>query len=136
MLLKLQCFSDSFLTIDEHCFSHILGYSWVVGSSAKKLISQMGLSEFRISKAKPGPKQYKPGDSGGLYLLIKPNGSKLWQQKIWLGGKDKILSQGKYPGVGLAKAREKRDKVRELFENGTDPARPPIGGGLTTWSAV
>ncbi len=82
----------------------------------------MGLSEFTIKNAKPGEKPYKLGDSDGLYLLVKPNGSKLWQQKFRYGGRDKTLSHGKYPSVGLAKAREKRDKARKLLENGTDPA--------------
>ena len=38
----------------------------------------MALSEFTISKAKPQEKAYKLADGGGLFLLVKTNGSKLW----------------------------------------------------------
>ena len=82
----------------------------------------MGLSEFKISKAKPLDKPYKLSDSGGLFLLVTPNGSKRWQQKYRFGGKEKSLSHGKYPDVGLAKARKKRDEARTLLADGTDPA--------------
>lgn len=36
----------------------------------------MPLTEIAIRKAKPDAKPYKMGDGGGLFLLIKPNGSK------------------------------------------------------------
>ncbi|MCP5038444.1 MAG: DUF4102 domain-containing protein, partial [Rhodobacteraceae bacterium] len=60
----------------------------------------MALSEFRISKAKPQEKAYKLADGGGLFLLIKPNGSKLWRQKYRHLGKERLLSHGNYPDVG------------------------------------
>lgn len=82
----------------------------------------MGLSDLQIKKAKSSEKPYKLGDSGGLYLLVKPNGSKLWQQKFQYGGRSKTLSHGMYPDVGLADARAKRDKARKLIDGGTDPA--------------
>ncbi len=82
----------------------------------------MGLSEFSISKAKPAEKPYKLSDSGGLYLFVKPNGSRLWQQQYSFLGRKKTLSHGKYPEVGLAMARDKRDKARAMLAEGKDPA--------------
>ncbi|WP_120633318.1 Arm DNA-binding domain-containing protein [Ruegeria sp. EL01] len=41
----------------------------------------MALSDLKIRKAQPKPKPYKLADAGGLFVLVKPNGSKLWQQK-------------------------------------------------------
>ena len=81
-----------------------------------------GLSEFKISKAKKRPKPYKLSDGGGLFLLVKPNGSKLWQQKYRFADKERLLSRGPYPDVSLAKARRKRDEARELIAEGKDPA--------------
>ncbi|MCP4999289.1 MAG: integrase arm-type DNA-binding domain-containing protein, partial [Hyphomicrobiales bacterium] len=82
----------------------------------------MQLSEFKIRKAKSREKAYKLSDGGGLFLLVKPNGSKLWRQKYYFQNKERLLSHGQYPAVSLAKARRKRDQTRELLAEGTDPA--------------
>lgn len=47
----------------------------------------MPLTDTAIRNAKPLDKPYKLSDAQGLYLLIKPNGSKLWQLKYRFGGK-------------------------------------------------
>ncbi|MGR3662803.1 MAG: tyrosine-type recombinase/integrase [Paracoccaceae bacterium] len=82
----------------------------------------MPLSEFKISKAKKRDKAYKLFDGGGLFLLVKPNGSKLWQQKFRHLGKERLLSHGQYPDVTLAQARAKRNEARSLVAEGGDPS--------------
>ena len=82
----------------------------------------MALSEFTISKAKPQEKAYKLADGGGLFLLVKTNGSKLWRQKYRYLGKERLLAHGSYPEVTLANARRKRDEARAQLADGTDPA--------------
>jgi hypothetical protein len=67
----------------------------------------MPLSDLKIKKAKPREKPYKLADGGGLYLLVKPNGSKLWRQKYRYHGKERILAHGQYPDVSLSQARKK-----------------------------
>ena len=37
------------------------------------------LNNTQIEKAKPKEKEYTLSDGKGLYLLIKPNGAKLWR---------------------------------------------------------
>ena len=81
----------------------------------------MALSEFRISKAKPQEKPYKLADGGGLFLLVKPNGSKLWRQKYRHLGKERLLSHGNFPEVTLAQARQKREEARAMLSDGQDP---------------
>lgn len=49
----------------------------------------------------------------GLFLLIKPNGAKLWRVKYWFAGKDQLLGLGSYPEISLKQAREGRQKIRE-----------------------
>ena len=38
-----------------------------------------GLKELEVCYAAKRAKDYKPADGGGLYLLIRPHGSKLWR---------------------------------------------------------
>lgn len=81
----------------------------------------MKLKEVAIRSAKPGPKPYKLSDGGGLFLLINPNGSKLWRLKYRAAGKEKLLAVGAYPDVPLANARDSREKARRLLAAGGDP---------------
>ena len=60
----------------------------------------MGKLTFQqINHAKPREKQYKMADGRGLYLLVKPNASKLWQGKYRFGGKEKTHSMGIFPEI-------------------------------------
>lgn len=82
----------------------------------------MALSARQIQTAKPKDKDYKLSDERGLYLLIKPNGSRYWRMKYRFAGKEKKLSIGVYPDISLADARAKRDDARKLLAEGNDPA--------------
>ncbi|EEP9804366.1 tyrosine-type recombinase/integrase, partial [Salmonella enterica subsp. houtenae] len=75
-----------------------------------------------IRKTKPTEKPFKLADSSGLYLLIKPNGSKLWYMKFRIDGKEKKLAFGPYPDVSLFKARQLRDAARAKVREGVDPS--------------
>lgn len=61
----------------------------------------MPLTNTTIRNAKLIDKPYKLSDAQGLYLLIKPNGSKIWQLKYRFGGKENKLAFGGYPAVTL-----------------------------------
>lgn len=56
----------------------------------------MALTDTAIRKIKPTEKSFKITDSSGLYLLIKPNGSKLWYMKYSIDEKEKKLAFGPY----------------------------------------
>jgi integrase len=81
----------------------------------------MPLTDVKARNAKPGEKQVKLSDSGGMYLLVTPNGGKCWRLKYRFGGKEKVLALGTYPEVSLADAREKRDTARKQLAAGIDP---------------
>lgn len=83
----------------------------------------MPLTEIQAKASKPRERAYKLSDSEGLFLLIQPNGSKLWRMKYRYGGKEKLLSFGSYPRVGIAAAREKRAAAKAILSSGKDPAR-------------
>lgn len=81
----------------------------------------MPLTDIKVKTAKPMDKAYKLTDGGGMYLLVKPNGSKYWRLKYRFVGKEKMLSIGVYPDVSLADARQKRDEARKVLAAGGDP---------------
>lgn len=80
------------------------------------------LTDAAIRKAKPREKSYRMHDTGGLYLEVFPNGSKLWRWKYRYEGKENRLAFGKYPAVGLKDARETRDDARKLLRTGVNPS--------------
>lgn len=82
----------------------------------------MPLTNTKARNAKPKEKQYKLFDTNGLFLLVTPAGGKWWRFKYRLDGKEKLLSLGTYPEVGLALARERRDKARKQVANEIDPS--------------
>jgi hypothetical protein len=104
-------------------------------------IPPMPLTHFDIQNAKSAAKPYKLADSGGLFLLIQPNGSRLWRLKYRHHGVERSLSFGPYPTVSLAEARSKRDEAKKLMSEGVD-CRPSRRGvdrngpeGSAAWEA-
>ena len=82
----------------------------------------MKLNNQACKTAKPKDKQYKMFDGEGLFLLVKPNGSKLWQFKYRIFGKEKLISFGSYTLTSLAEAREERAKAKKLLQQNIDPS--------------
>ena len=70
------------------------------------------LTDKAVRNLKPEPKPYKKADSGGLYVLVMPNGSKLWRQAYRFAGKQLTLAHGSYPEVSLADARLRREEAK------------------------
>lgn len=83
----------------------------------------MSLTDTKIRNAKPQDKQYKIFDRDGLFMIIAPSGGKWWRFKYRFGGKEKLLSLGTYPEIGLANARSLRDRGREQVAAGIDPGQ-------------
>jgi integrase len=82
----------------------------------------MSLTEVAIRAAKPQLKPYKLYDEKGLFLLVKPNGARLWRFKYAHAGLEKLISLGAYPEVPLKRARTKRDEARKLVADTVDPS--------------
>ncbi len=81
------------------------------------------LSAVTIRKAKPAAKPVKLFDERGLYLLVTPQGGKLWRLKYRFDRKEKLLALGVFPSVSLAEARNRREAARGLLAAGVDPSR-------------
>jgi hypothetical protein len=78
----------------------------------------MPLTDTAIRKAKSKEKPFKISDSGGLYLLVQPSGSKWWRYKYRFAGKEKLLALGSYPETSLAEARERHLQARKTLAAG------------------
>jgi hypothetical protein len=97
----------------------------------------MALKELEARYATKRPRDYKLADGGGLYLLVRPNGSKLWRLKYRFGGKEKLLALGRYPDVSLAEARLRRAEAKIALSRGTDPgAKEAPASGMTFEAAA
>jgi len=79
------------------------------------------LTDTEIRRSKPSEAPYKLSDSHGLYLLVKPNGSRLWRWKYRVDGKEKLMALGTYPELSLTDARERHASGRKQLANGIDP---------------
>ncbi len=60
-------------------------------------------------------------DGNGLYLLVKPNGSRSWVQRIVIRGKRREMGLGSASLVTLAEAREAALQNRRIARAGGDP---------------
>ncbi|RYD85930.1 MAG: DUF4102 domain-containing protein [Verrucomicrobiaceae bacterium] len=81
------------------------------------------LTDAKLRAFKPASRSYKASDGEGLFVLIKPTGSKLWRLSYRFHGKQKTLALGAYPQVSLLEARKRRLIAREQLGNGEDPAQ-------------
>jgi integrase len=80
------------------------------------------LTDTQIRNAKPKEKPYKLTDSNGLYLEVRPNGSKLWRYRYRIGGKENLFAVGDYPAMSLTEARGERESARKLVKQGIHPS--------------
>ncbi|HCP9283298.1 TPA: integrase domain-containing protein [Escherichia coli] len=81
------------------------------------------LTTTQIKAARPGEKELTLHDGGGLYLLIKPSGAKIWRFSYYrpVDKKRALMSLGSLDEIPLAEARRLRNEYRSLIASGTDP---------------
>jgi integrase len=82
----------------------------------------MALTDTFVKNVKHtgSPAGDKHTDGQAMYLLVNAGG-KYWRMNYRFAEKRKTLALGVYPAVSLAKARQRRDKARELLADGIDP---------------
>lgn len=79
------------------------------------------LTDAAVRNTKAKDKPYKLADGGGMFLLVQPNGSKLWRYKFRLNGAEGLDALGAYPEVNLAGARDSHREARALVDKGINP---------------
>jgi hypothetical protein len=80
------------------------------------------LTDIALRALKPESAPYKRADGGGLSILVQTDGKKFWRFRYRHGGKQKMLSGGRYPKVGLKAARSWRDACKAQLALGRDPS--------------
>lgn len=83
----------------------------------------MSLTNAKIRTLKPSDKPFKVSDSHGLYLLVKPGGSRHWYLKYRINGKESRIALGAYPAVSLSDARQQREGVRKMLALNINPVQ-------------
>jgi len=79
------------------------------------------LTDAFLRKLKSSGKDQKISDGGGLYIHVSRTGDKFWRMAYRFDGKQKTLSFGSYPAVGLKAARQRREEAKEQLAAGIDP---------------
>lgn len=77
----------------------------------------MSLNARKVDTAGPG----RHGDGRGLFLYVKPSGSRSWVLRYQIRGRRRDLGLGSYPDVSLAMARDRAAEARRLIAEGEDP---------------
>ncbi|MFJ5483588.1 tyrosine-type recombinase/integrase [Pectobacterium actinidiae] len=81
----------------------------------------MALSDMAVRQARATGKAYTLGDIDGLSLAVTDLGGRSWHFRYCWAGKQKRMSLGTYPEVGLREARALRDQARALLAKGINP---------------
>jgi integrase len=81
----------------------------------------VSLSDLNIRRAKAAGKTYHIPDADGLALAVSAVGGKAWHLRYYWLGKQKRISLGNYPEIGLREARALRDAARALLAKGVNP---------------
>jgi integrase len=85
-------------------------------------MSGKALTHKDIEHAKPVDKPFRLWAGGGLYVEVRPNGSKLWRVKYRFKGKEKLVALGEFPALTLKQAADAAGAQKKILRGGTDPS--------------
>jgi integrase len=80
------------------------------------------LTKARIKAAEPRQKPYKLYRGKWLFILVMPDDRRWWRFRYRYLGREKTLSLGEFPEVGIEEAEDQRDDFRKLLRAGIDPS--------------
>jgi len=83
------------------------------------------LTDAQVRNAKPAAKPYKLSDAAGLYLFVRPTGSKQWRFDYKFNDRRKTLTIGTYPYTSLQEARQSLHEAKKALSKSIDPAMKP-----------
>lgn len=88
-------------------------YTHVLQSTHDQYPNQypMSLTDRAVRNLRATDKEVLLSDGDGLYIRVRPTGSKTWVRRSQIGGKSKKLTLGEYPAMGLAEARARCSTV-------------------------
>src|SRR3546814_20904456 len=74
------------------------------------------LTSLKVKNARPGTY----GDGKGLYLRVKPSGSRSWILRVQHQGRRQDIGLGSVDDVSLAEARDSASRLRRIARLGND----------------
>ena len=83
----------------------------------------MALTDLAVKKLSKKVARYEVQDFGRLWLRVSPSGLKSWVFRYFHQGRDRRVTLGQWPGVGLGKAREKAAEALQQLQGGMDPGQ-------------
>lgn len=89
----------------------------------------MKLTELKIKSLKPKATRYLISDGGGLSIAVMPTGEKYWYYRTWENGKERKVSLGRYPDIGLKEARE----LKYSYKDKNKAAPVPLSHVAQEW---
>ena len=112
----------------------------VRGINPETTTAPMPLTDTKCRSAKPTKQPYKLTDGKGLYLEVRPSGTKLWRYRYRIGHKENLFALGEYASAParespahakaradgrrftLEEARQERARARALVKQGLHPS--------------
>ena len=79
--------------------------------------------DTQIKALKPTDKRYKRTIGHGLYIAVGVSGAKTFRADFTLYGKRLTITYGRYPDIGLSKARELHQEAQSKIRQGIDPRK-------------
>ncbi len=83
-------------------------------------IGQLTVKQVENARS-DGSKDLWISDGGGLYLHVRPSGTKAWRMRYMIRGKSRVVDLGSAELKSLADARSAARSYRELLDRGVDP---------------
>ncbi len=90
-----------------------------VNGAGKRINVSLNIND--VKNAKPASKDYKLTDGRGLSLQVSRFGTKTWHYRYRHKGREKVLTLGRYPDLGLAAARLACDDAKRVVLSGKEP---------------
>ena len=83
----------------------------------------MALTELALKRLSKKDTFYEVQDGNGLYVRIWPTGNKSWVFRYTFDGRQLRMTLGRWPGIGLADARQKAGEAMKQVQQGIDPGQ-------------
>lgn len=86
------------------------------------------LTSLTVERVKPKAARFEIPDSKiiGLRLIVQPSGFKSWAVRYTINSRDRRLSLGTYPRIGLEQARRLASAALRAVAEGKDPAAEKV----------
>jgi integrase len=85
------------------------------------------IQQEEAMRAKPRDKMYRIQAEKGLFLEVRPTGTKLWKFRYSQDKTQKIITIGEFPKIGVTMACVKRDEALTALAQGSDLHNTEIG---------